>query len=464
MKRRDFIKGVAAGAALTSLPLANRLVHADDTAPKFLFVLEGNGFEPASVLCDSARAALAGMRGGPVGGDRWWYDRYTHDTPLVVPAPDLAQSSYLMTQFGTAFPLEALATEGLVNDATVILGLSSRIVGGGHVGLHGPLSSTRSNGGQPGGPTIDSYLAALPNVRGMTPFDAFRVGVGTDTTIDFGTCAFGRGQPAPMIRDLQSAYQFAYGAFTTGATRAAFDRQMRMLQFVAGDVTAAQGIFTGSASEAAKLGTYQRAIAELQLSQMRLRAMTVTAPTVPATGLSTLPAFDAMLDLATSALIDGLTSVAVVGSGTGGDFGVTYSTISTTGRHDMQHQSAADPVMLDAIRRVNHVQVASIARVAKRLKDAGMLGRTVVVWVGDNGEQHHSTSSEFPVLLIGGQSVGLAAGGRTVIYPGVDDANNRQLSNLWNTLGYVAGQTLDQFGGEVGSLRKAPGPLAELMS
>jgi len=229
-------------------------------------------------------------------------------------------------------------------------------------------------------------------------------------------------------------------------------------------VTAAQGIFTGSASEAAKLGTYQRAIAELQLSQMRLRAMTVTAPTVPATGLSTLPAFDAMLDLATSALIDGLTSVAVVGSGTGGDFGVTYSTISTTGRHDMQHQSAADPVMLDAIRRVNHVQVASIARVAKRLKDAGMLGRTVVVWVGDNGEQHHSTSSEFPVLLVGGQSIGLAAGGRTVIYPGVDDANNRQLSNLWNTLGYVAGQTLDQFGGEVGSLRKAPGPLAELMS
>lgn len=459
MNRRDLLK------AALALPLASRFARADAaTAPRFLFIVEGNGFEPASVLCDSARAALDGaLTGGAVARDRWWYNRAKHTAPMVVPAPDLGRSSYLQQQFGTAFPLEALETQGLVQDATVVLGLSARIVGGGHVGLHGALASARSNGGQPGGPTIDAWLAAQPSVRGVTPFEAFRVAVGSSTSINFGLSAFGRGRPAPVIRDLQAAYQFAYGAFLHGSSRVAFDRQNRMLAFAAGDVSASQAAFTGNALEAAKLDSYAQAIAELQLSQSRLQLMTVAAPTAPASGLSPLEAFDASLDLAVSTLLDGLTSVAVVGSGTGGDFGLTYSTISSTGRHDMQHQSGGTPAMLDAIRRVNHAQVTSIAKAARRLKDAGQLGRTVIVWVGDNGEQHHSTSSEFPVLLLGGQAVGLAPGGRTVIYPGVNARENRQLSNLWNTLGHVAGQDLNEFGGEAGGLRKAPGPLEELM-
>ena len=163
-----------------------------------------------------------------------------------------------------------------------------------------------------------------------------------------------------------------------------------------------------------------------------------------------------------STLIDGLTSVAVVGSGTGGAFGLTYSSISSTGRHDMQHQSARDPAMRQAVWDVTTAEVSELARAVKRLDDAGILGETVVVYVGDNGEQHHSTASEFPVLLIGGGDLGLR-GGRTVVYPGVASEGNRQLSNLWNTLGYLAGATLDDFGGEEGDLRRAFGPLGELM-
>ena len=459
MNRRDFLKAAAA------LPLVSRFARANGpVSPRFLFIVEGNGFEPASVLCDSARAALGSSFGSSVGTDRWWYGRYRHTAPLSVPAPDLAQSAYLQQQYGTAFPLEPLATEGVAADATVILGLSSRIVGGGHVGLHGVLSSTRSNGGLPGGPTIDAYLAALPEVRRSMAFDAFRLGVGTGTSIDFGTCAFGHRQPAPLIRDLASAYAYAYSGFTTGASRAAFDGQARMLDFAAHDVAAARARFTGTGVEAAKLDSYAQSISELQLSQSRLLTMSVTAPTAPAASLSTLPAFEAAVDLATSTLIDGLTPVAVVGSGTGGDFNVTYSSISAITRHNMQHGSGSDPTMLDAVRRVNRVQVAAIARAARRLKDVGLLDQTVIVWVGDNGEQHHSTSSEFPVLLIGGKALGMAAGGRTLIYPGVGSSQNRQLSNLWNTLGHLAGQTLDTFGGEVGGLRRAPGPLAELLS
>ncbi len=457
MKRRDFLRVAAGATAAAALPLGHRMARAEVAdCPRYLFIVEGNGFEPASVLCDSARAAIDETMDAPVGSDRWWYRRYRHGAPIDLETPDLA----------SAIALGPLADEGLVDEATVLLGLSSRIVGGGHSGYHGALSSTRTIGGKPGGETIDAHLAALESIRQDTPFDAFRVGVDPGgRPIDFGTCAYGEARAAPVILQPDAAYQFAYGAFATGDAARAFDRRDRMLQFAAEDLAAAERAFTGNPTEQAKLGTYGESIAALLETQERLRTMrgSVVAPPPPGNGLAPLARFGAMLDLAVSTLIDGLSNVAVVGSGSGGAFSLTYSSISSTGRHDMQHQSGGNAAMLQAIRDVNTAQVAAIAAAARRLDDAGMLDRTIIVWVGDNGEQHHSTASEFPVLLLGGSAVGLRGGGRTVVYPGAESGDNRQLSNLWNTLGYLAGERLDTFGGEEGDLRKAPGPLEELL-
>jgi len=79
--------------------------------------------------------------------------------------------------------------------------------------------------------------------------------------------------------------------------------------------------------------------------------------------------------------------------------------------------------------------------------------------------QHHSTAPEFPVVLIGGKNLGLSTGGRTIVYPGVDSggSGHRQVSNVWNTLGHLAGEQLDTFGAE-GPFRVATGPLHELMA
>ena len=104
-----------------------------------------------------------------------------------------------------------------------------------------------------------------------------------------------------------------------------------------------------------------------------------------------------------------------------------------------------------------------LARTPEPGHDGSMLDRTVIVWIGDNGEQHHSTASEFPVVLIGGRAY-LRPGGRTLVYPGLNAGNeHRQLSNLWNTLTYVGGEAQDEFGGESGTGRRAPGPLEQLL-
>jgi len=456
MKRRDFLRVAAGATTAAALPFSYRPARAEASdCPRYLFIVEGNGYEPVSLLADSARAALDETMDSPVGSSRWWYRRYRHDSPISLDTPDLA----------TAPALAALSAEGLVDQATVLLGLSSRIVGGGHSGRHGALASARTVGGQPGGPTIDAHLASLETVRQETPFEAFRVGVGGGRPIDFGTCAYGQGDAAPLILQSGAAYEFAYGAFAEGDAALAFDRRERLLQFASEDLAASERIFSGSLEERAKLGSYGRSITALLDTQEKLTSMrsSVTAPPPPEAGLSSLPRFASLVDLAVSTLIDGLTNVAVVGSGSGGPFSLRYPSVSATGRHDMQHQSGSNPALLQAIRDINSAQVAAIAAGARRLADAGMLDRTVIVWVGDNGEQHHSTASEFPVLLLGGSGVGLRSGGRTVIYPGVASDNNRQLSNLWNTLGYLTGESLDAFGGEEGDLRKAFGPLDEML-
>jgi hypothetical protein len=92
-----------------------------------------------------------------------------------------------------------------------------------------------------------------------------------------------------------------------------------------------------------------------------------------------------------------------------------------------------------------------------------MLDHTVIVYIGDNGEQHHSTASEFPTLVIGGRALGLKTRGPHPHLPGPVSANgHRQVSNLWNTLTYLSGAPVDDFGAE-GPTRRALGPLSELL-
>jgi hypothetical protein len=201
---------------------------------------------------------------------------------------------------------------------------------------------------------------------------------------------------------------------------------------------------------------------------------------------NTLKRFAGQLQLATAALRGELTHIAVIGCGSGGSFDMTYPTANPGAnknitRHNLHHGSSSDATYVQTIHDITKQQIDAIVQhMAIPLENtpdpAGgtMLDNTVIVFVADNGEQHHATGSEFPVVLIGGSNLGLATGGRTIVYPGVDTGGNghRQISNLWATFGKIAGATpiqvgttnvdFDLFGNE-GPGRVAPGPLSELI-
>jgi hypothetical protein len=247
-------------------------------------------------------------------------------------------------------------------------------------------------------------------------------------------------------------------------------------------VRAASAPRCSNSNERIKLERYLTSLDSLRQRETQLGAMaTAVRPLLPvAPGVNPLLAgsgtpdsmkwLEAQFQIATASLLGGLTNTVVLASGSSG-FDVHYdSIIPGVGRHDLQHGigNAANWTAIAAVTRKHVDLIAQLARTLAATPEVGapgsMLDHTAILFMSDNGEQHHSEAKEWPMLLVGGDKLGLRTDGRTVIYPEQGQANNRQVSNVFNTLGHAAGDaTFDLFGNE-GPARIAAGPLSELVA
>jgi hypothetical protein len=118
-----------------------------------------------------------------------------------------------------------------------------------------------------------------------------------------------------------------------------------------------------------------------------------------------------------------------------------------------------------------------VARLAQRLAatpegNGTMLDQSVVVFVSDNAEQHHSRGWRCPAVLLGSGGGKLKAEGRYIRYPARASTNNRTptggpataraVGDLMSTLGYALGAPVDDWG--KAGLETVKGPLAEIMT
>ncbi|MEZ4320458.1 MAG: DUF1552 domain-containing protein [Myxococcota bacterium] len=488
LTRRRLLAGLGFGAGAALLNPFFRQAFANGPTPcRFVIVVEGNCIEPVALMSTSARAAIDAASTGSTAGRRWMYDRYGHASPLLVPAGDL----------GTAPALDPLLPGStgvdLTNRSAVLLGLSNTITGGGHSTHFGALSCSRSRPSRAAGQTIDAWLAAQPGIRQQTPFDAVRVGVDSSGgKLANVTCAFEAAKSAPVTLDPVLAYNNLFGFIPGSSGESSFSKRTDLLDFARDDVNAALATFSGNSRERAKLEQYLASIDAIRQRQIDLAAIAAQIdPLDPTTAFpapedpSTNPLYgtgshfdvlEAQFQNVTAALLGGLTNVAVITSGTGDSgFGrMVYGPVlqghgidPNLERHDLHHLSSGNQPYIDAIHAVSREHVRMIADLARALDavpegNGTMLDHTAILYLPDNGEQHHSTASEWPVLLVGGAGMGLRTDGRTVVFPGVNDStNNRQLSNLFNSLGYAGGVPLDTFG-EEGETRIAQGPLSEV--
>lgn len=491
LSRRSLLASLCVGGGAALLG-GSRALAMGVPARRFVIVLEGNSIEPGCFMSANTVTDVDAQATSSIVGRRWSYNLYGHTSPIEVAAGDM----------GTATALDPLLSDGSTTDLTaksaVLLGLSNRIAGGGHSTFFGALSCSRSTPSRPAGQTIDTWLAEQTTVVGSTPFDAVRVGVGDRSDILANdSCAFAVGRSAPVTLDPVLAFSNLFGFLPGTAGAPSFARRTLQLDFAIDDVNAALGSFGGNSRERAKLEAYLDSLLTIRQRQDDLAAIAAGIdPSDPSTAFpvpedpSTNPLYqtgdhfdilEAQVDNVAAALLGGLTNVAVVTSGTGGQFGyMDYARVlqnhpgvpAGLERHDLHHNSSGGPDAVNdyvtAIHDVSREHVKLVAKLARALDavpegNGTMLDHTAILYLTDNGEQHHSTASEWPCLLVGGSELGLRTDGRTIVYPGADDGtNNRQLSNLYNTLGYAAGTVLDDFG-EEGETRIATGPLAELL-
>ena len=470
--RRTFLRSLGLGVGASLLTPFMKYAHAQScfdapAAPRrVVIVMQGNGIEGHNFMSAAAKA-LADA---------------SPDSETILTADDLSAPA-LGALAGGAGQLD------LIPHAAALHRVSSKIAGGGHTSEFKALSC--SKGRQE---TFDGWLAR--QLHHEEPFDALRLGVtqSKDTKLQYKMCISSTGRELPIIANPVDGHATLFGSIAAGAGGREFATQRELLDFAHGDITAALQTFPGSSRERAKLEAYLAALEELRAQQDKLIGVSDCLGGL-ATGQGFEPGTGAALShdhpltrlgeqfrLATTALIGQLTNVALITNSVGYAFSHTrYTSLqhiferdeSFSGtipwRHGVAHRSDASPeVCQQVLDRVIEFQVEQIAKMARALasvpeQDGTMLDHTVILFMSDNGDTHHSTAGNWPMLLVGGGALGLQTGGKTLVFPQYGKSANPRVSNVFNTLGHVIGAPLDDWGGEPDRVERG-GPISELLT
>ena len=476
--RRNFLtsSGLLAGAGLLGAgSIGGRQARAAGESPcRVVIFVEGNGTRPACMRDPLTTQTLEGIAGKAIASNR----DYAHDDPVLIPEAPLSE----------ARALGALAAGqdevSLVERAALVLGLSSTNLGGGHSTNFGALSAARALGG-PAAATIETVLAQIPGVRGSSPFDAVRVGIGASTTpLNYATCAFDKGKPAPILMSPTAAFSTLFGSVSSGKSGADFESRRDLLEFALQDVTRELKGLTGSARGRDKLETYEASVlgelARMEQIEAMKDALLAVKPAEPGmldpdpyASAAPLELLGLQTEIATAALLSGLTNVVVVSMGSGSYYWSQqfptlqsfYPDNKVIGGHDLRHGGGDD--YFEVLHELSSRYIGEMARMARVLEaqpeEGGtMLDNTLLLYMPDNGEKHHSNAEEWAMLMLGGNNMGFKTDGRSVIYPKSGHANNRQISNVFNSMLHAAGKPTDDFGHANPDSRVAEGPLSEI--
>ena len=293
----------------------------------------------------------------------------------------------------------------------------------------------------------------------------------------YSISAIGKNKPLPIMVKPDQAMGTLFGSVAKGNAKNDFLAKRNLLDFVREDVKRVEKTLGGPEKE--QLSAYLATFATLSDRQSRLNEIEHTlrqhAPVASDKYTSEVETdrLDAQFDLGAAALIAGLTNVLTLSSAAGiRDFDICFKGLGLTkGKHHTGHgggQNGMDATgVYHFIRRFHFEQ---IAKLCKRLEsipegDGTMLDNTVIVYLSDGAEAHHSRTWEWPFIMIGDAGGKLKAG-RYVDYPGYGMLGHRTTANLYTTFLNLAGHPAERFGMADPNLKDLDqtGPLTELLA
>ena len=461
--RREFLHktGLGAGALALGPVLAQlkaRAAGARPTAPRFVFVVESNGVRPEQMA--------------PSGIERKSRRQQTLNGPAEFVDESLKDRE---------LPYSLQPITPWKDNVTIVQGLSGKVAGGGHSNNFQALGAFGAGRGQSGesttvlGPTIDGALAA--HIGGIFPHIGLGISKRLENSVVYSISAIGKNKPLPIMVKPDQAMGTLFGSVADGNAKNEFIAKRNLLDFLRDDIKRAEKQLAGPERE--QLSVYLDTFNTLSERQSRLNEIEHTlrkhAPVANDKYTSAVETdrLDAQFDLAAASLIGGLTNVVTISSAAGiRDFDICFTGLGLKkGKHHTGHGGSQNGMTwsetYDIIRRF-HFDL--IARLAKKLDavpegDGTMLDNTVIVYLSDGAEGHHSRCWEWPFVMLGNAGGKLKAG-RYVDYPGYAQLGHRTTANLYTTLLNIAGSSAERFGMADPNLKALDqsGPLTELLA
>ncbi len=449
--RRSILKGLSMGAGGIALaPFVQHLSaldakEADAQLPKrFVFVVKGSGLQ----------AEFLNPQGLQHGGTEL-VDESLHDKKL---------------------PAGLDVLEPLKNKLTILQGLSGRMCNFGHSSFYGALGAYKATAqGQPSAATIDGHLANLfPSVFNHI---GLKMGNGSQGTAYPVISASGKNKQLPFQCNPELAFQNLFGSIAAGGDiKKKYQRTGNVLDAMTADIKQLQQNLPSQEKE--KLGHYLGGFESLRERRHKLIGMQETlrkfAPEVTDKYVSkvTTDHLEAHFDMATAALLSGISNVVTLHCD---DLNSNYQGIGITPKvHSVGHGASSGELSSQECRNmIRDFHLKLIADMAHRLEatpegNGTMLDNTIIVYLSDNSDKHHSTAVEWPMVVLGNLNGKLNSTGRYLAYPRYGSANHHQTIGNWlTTLCHVAGVPQDHFGQPDFALGKTTdqlGPLDELLA
>ena len=99
--------------------------------------------------------------------------------------------------------------------------------------------------------------------------------------------------------------------------------------------------------------------------------------------------------------------------------------------------------------------------------DGNMLDNTLIIYMSDAPDTHHSTGYEWPLAIVGNLKGKMNLGGQYISFPGYGKTGHRTVGALYTTLLNCVGhrqQTFGRLDPDLDEKTMQTGPLAQLMT
>jgi len=439
--RRDFLRtggiGLAGMAGLSSLPLlgaASRVAAATPSAgpgvPRFIFLRKSNGTFPSELVpptfSDADKAKDARKEALDIDLDR-------HDLPEW---------------------MEPIAAHK--NNLTLLQGLSAKMCQMGHSTYQSPLAVSRTA----------ERIATIPRasvdvVLGRmfpSPFEHIELTCAHNAKgVVRGMSSIGPRQPNYAFASPSAAYKnlFAEGLAKTSSQKA----EGSLHEFLRANA-ARHDAQTLDQYEAQKVGLYVNSVKDLQERNAQLKQM---APRIAAN----LPKIEAAIladeytvaeqhfafaDILVSAMRAGLSNIVTF---TLDDLSTRIDGVleETIGLHDIGHgKDLKGMPALEVRSHVRNQHMKVVNKLVEELKaspegNGSMFDNTMIMYLPENGETHHSVGTEVPFLILAGDNVKLNMARRRYIrLPNYNEEGHKTLGNWYTTILNAYGNDIEHYG------------------